>query len=105
MLIIFGLRTGVRLLGIVTVACRRCGNPAAHRLEERRRTITLFFIPVIPLGRRTVITCTYCGATDDVDPDQVPTLLAQAHEPTLRTPPAGAHRRDSLPGGQQPDRP
>jgi hypothetical protein len=47
------------MLGVVTVTCRRCGNPAAHRLEERRRVVTLFFVPILPLGRRTVITCTY----------------------------------------------
>lgn len=81
MLIIFGFTTRVRLLGIVTIACSRCGNPAAHRLEERRRVVTLFFIPVVPLGRRTVLTCTYCGLTSDVEPADVPSLMAQVHGP------------------------
>lgn len=104
MLIIFGLRVAVRPLGIVTVTCRRCGNPAAHRLEERRRTLTFFFVPVLPLGRRSVMTCTYCGATSDVESAHLPTLLAQAHEVTLRTPHPGAHRPGTLPDGQHPDR-
>lgn len=104
MLIIFGLRVAVRPLGIVTVACRRCGNPAAHRLEERRRTLTLFFVPVLPLGRRTVMTCTYCGTTSDVEPAHLPTLLAHAREVTLRPPPPGGHRPGALPDGQYPDR-
>jgi hypothetical protein len=105
MLIIFGLRTGVRMLGIVTVTCRRCGNPAAHRLEERRRVVTFFFVPVIPLGRTTVITCTYCGLTSDVEIDQVPGLLAQAYDPTVPGR-SGDPRREGLPGGGRPsDRP
>jgi hypothetical protein len=105
MLIIFGLKTAVRLLGVVTVTCRRCGNPAAHRLEERRRIVTLFFVPVLPLGRRTVITCTYCGLTSEVEPDHVPGLVAQAHDLVLPGDPDPL-RREDLPGGGRPsDRP
>jgi hypothetical protein len=103
MLIIFGLKTTVRMLGIVTVTCRRCGNPAAHRLEERRRIVTLFFIPVIPLGRRTTITCTYCGTTSDVDAGELPNLLARTHDVTLRTTDPGSGQPGRLPDGRRPE--
>lgn len=80
MLIIFGLRTTRRLLGVVTIACRGCGNPAAHRLEQQRRVLTLFFVPLIPLGRRTtLITCTFCARVSEVPADQVEGLVAQVH--------------------------
>lgn len=105
MLIIFGLKSSVRPFGVVTITCRRCGNPAAHRLEERRRTITLFFVPVIPLGRRTVLTCTYCGLISDVEAAQMPALLAQAHDLILPTRPPSTRRPDNLPGWQNPDHP
>jgi hypothetical protein len=105
MLIIFGFKTAVRMLGVVTVTCRRCGNPVAHRLEERRRVVTLFFVPILPLGRRTVITCTYCGVTSEVEADHVPVLVAQAHDLTLPQDPGDA-RREDLPGSGRPsDRP
>lgn len=105
MLIIFGLRTGVRPLGVVTVTCPQCGNPVAHRLEERRRTLTIFFVPLIPLGRTTVLTCTYCALTSDVEPDEVPGLLAQAHDPQIPRRPRGSGRSGMLPDGSHPDRP
>jgi hypothetical protein len=80
MLIIWGLKTSVRLLGMVTVACSGCHNPAAHRLEERRRIVTLFFLPVLPLGRRNCLTCSYCGLISEVPADAVPGLLQHAHD-------------------------
>jgi hypothetical protein len=105
LLIIFGFRTAVRLLGIVTVSCRRCGNPAAHRLEERRRTFTVFFVPLIPLGRRSEITCTYCGLLSDVADEHVPALLTQAHDHSATPPRTGVRPPDAFPGGRPFDRP
>ena len=67
-MIIFGTRTTVRLLAILNLVCARCGNPAAHRIEERRRKFTLFFVPLFPIGaRRTYGTCTYCGLVTELD--------------------------------------
>lgn len=95
MLIIVGVRTTLRLLGIVTVACRTCRNPAAHRLEERRRVLSLFFVPLIPIGRRTILTCTYCATTSELPDDQVTTLLAHAQD--LRPGTAGGAPRAPYP--------
>jgi hypothetical protein len=75
--IIFGTRTTVRLLAMLNLVCARCGNPAAHRIEERRRKFTLFFIPIFPIGsRRTYGTCTYCGLVTELDEGTRERLLA-----------------------------
>jgi hypothetical protein len=79
-LIIWGLRSYARLLGIVTLTCGHCHNPAAHRLEEVVRRFTLFFVPLFPVGRKTLMTCTYCGMTSLLLPDQVQHLLTYAHD-------------------------
>lgn len=60
-MIIWGFRTYIRLLEIVTCTCRRCGYASAHRVTERVRKFTLFFIPLFPLSTTRVATCTYCG--------------------------------------------
>jgi hypothetical protein len=76
--IIFGTRTTVRLLAMLNLVCARCGNPAAHRIEERRRKFTLFFLPIFPIGaRRTYGTCTYCGLVTELDAPTRDRLLAQ----------------------------
>jgi len=62
-LIIFGFRSFVKTLAMLTLVCDHCHNPAAHRIVQRSRWFTLFFIPVIPLGFTRFSTCTYCGVT------------------------------------------
>lgn len=79
-MIIFGTRTTVRLLAMLNFVCGRCGNPSAHRIEERVRKFTLFFIPLFPIGgRRTYGTCTYCGLVTEIDQATRERLLA-GHE-------------------------
>jgi hypothetical protein len=93
--IIFGTRTTVRLLAILNFVCGRCGNPSAHRIEERVQKFTLFFIPLFPIGaRRTYGTCTYCGLVTDIDKDTRERLLAQADGGAAQQAP-----QQPLPGG------
>lgn len=99
--IIFGSRTTVRLLAILNFVCGRCGNPSAHRIEERVRKFTLFFIPLFPLGaRRTYGTCTYCGLVMQIDNETRDRLISQASmaDPSH----AGG---GELPGPGQPSQP
>jgi hypothetical protein len=60
-MIIWGFRTYIRVLGIVTYTCSRCGYASAHRVVERVRKFTLFFVALFPLSTSQVATCTYCG--------------------------------------------
>ena len=77
-MIIFGTRTTVRLLAMLNFVCGRCGNPSAHRLEERIRKFTLFFIPLFPIGgAHYVDTCVACGRSLEVTEEQAEVALAQ----------------------------
>jgi hypothetical protein len=60
-MILWGFRTYIRLLEVVTYTCGRCGYASAHRVTERVRKFTLFFIPLFPLSTSRVGTCTYCA--------------------------------------------
>ena len=78
-MIIWGFKSYVRFLAIVTLVCGRCHNPSAQRVEEVVRTFTLFFVPLFATKRQTVMTCTFCGASVLVPKEQLDTVLAHAH--------------------------
>jgi hypothetical protein len=75
-LVIFGFRTYVRSLAIVTLVCGRCGNPAAHRVVERVRKFTLFFVPLFPVSKTRSVTCTYCGQLTPISAEQADQYVA-----------------------------
>jgi hypothetical protein len=61
MILIFGLRSYVKALAILTLACRH-GHVAAHRLVKVTRKFSLFFVPLFPVGRARYYTvCAQCG--------------------------------------------
>lgn len=70
MIVIWGYRTHVRLLGMVTFICAACQNPAAQRAEEVVRRFALFGVPLFPFSRRTRVTCTFCGSTMTLDKER-----------------------------------
>ena len=62
MLIVFGIRSSVDLMTALSYVCDRCGNHARHDVLRERRRLSLFFIPVLPLGgARFLDECTVCG--------------------------------------------
>lgn len=77
-MIIFGMRTMSKTLAMITLVCGRCGNPSAHRIVQRSRWFTLFFIPLIPLGFSRYSTCTYCGATAKLTKEEAQRLVEHA---------------------------
>jgi uncharacterized Zn finger protein len=62
MLIVFGIGSSVDLVTAVTYVCEHCGNHARHDILRERRRLSLFFIPVLPVGgARYLDECTVCG--------------------------------------------
>lgn len=89
MIIIWGFKTYVRLLGILTAACGHCGNPAAQRLEQVVRKFTFFWIPLFPISSKHYLTCAFCGVTNEIPKDQVEGLMQYAVVPGAPSAPAG----------------
>ena len=83
MFLIFGLTASETDLATPVFACRRCGNRAAHRLVKQSRRLSLFFIPLVPVGSRYYDTCTACGYVMEVPRDQAE-AAAQDTGPGLR---------------------
>jgi hypothetical protein len=84
-MIIFGFRSFVRTLTMVTLVCATCRVRAAHRIFQRTRMFTLFFIPLIPVSRGRAITCVSCGCTRRLSNADAHQLMSGAAAPA--TPP------------------
>ena len=61
MLILFGMNEKRETLGEVSRYCSVCGRETQHTREERINRFTVYFIPVLPLGRKQLVRCNLCG--------------------------------------------
>jgi Protein of unknown function (DUF2510) len=77
MIFIWGFRSRMATLVMLTLACRN-GHTAAHRLVKVTRWFTLFFIPAIPVRRRYFTICAQCGEQVAWTKDDA--LAAVAHQ-------------------------
>jgi predicted RNA-binding Zn-ribbon protein involved in translation (DUF1610 family) len=69
-MLIFGLSARDSVLGTLVFPCNYCGNTAPHHLIRRTRKISLFFIPILPVGTKYLDSCTACGRVIDVPREQ-----------------------------------
>jgi hypothetical protein len=78
MLLIFGLRTKVEVLGIVSMACPGCGRDSNGQLVREHTRFSLFFIPLIPIRTRYAVYCLdpFCGGRTTVSAEKAHRLLA-----------------------------
>jgi predicted RNA-binding Zn-ribbon protein involved in translation (DUF1610 family) len=75
--LIFGFAVSERLLCTLLFVCDRCGVQAAHRLVQRVRKFSLFFIPLFPVSTRYFDTCTNCGRMIEVSAQQAEAAARQ----------------------------
>lgn len=67
MLIVFGIGATLQLLASSIHTCERCGNQATHNVLKERRRLSIFFIPVLTVGKaRYLDECTACGRVLDI---------------------------------------
>lgn len=79
MFFLIGVRTKAKAVGQVQRGCTKCTRPTVHTAVETRRWLTLFFIPVIPLGGNNyVVRCNLCGLTLKASPELKSQLNTQA---------------------------
>ncbi|MFI0717766.1 zinc-ribbon domain-containing protein [Streptomyces sp. NPDC021224] len=94
-MIIFGTRTYLYALAMLTLVCGRCGNPAAHSLKKRVTKFTLFFVPLFPLNTKYMTQCTFCGVAQEISKEQAEQLQAGGvqPQPAMGQPPVHDHQR------------
>ncbi len=70
MFLIFGTTLRDRVLDTVRFVCTYCGVAAQQRIIESATKLSLFFIPLVTLGRRHAVVCTNCGGATPLTKDQ-----------------------------------
>lgn len=75
-MIVFGTKTYLYTLAMLTLVCGRCGNPAAHSLKKRVVKFSLFFVPLFPINTKYLTQCTFCGAGQQISKEQADQLQA-----------------------------
>ena len=71
MILLFGMRTSVAVRATVWFVCHFCGFHAAQRVVERRRRLTLFWVPLVTVSRSSANICTACGREVELTREQV----------------------------------
>lgn len=80
MIILFGTRTTPSVMGQLSYVCMRCQQHAWHTFVRSAQWFTLFFIPVIPLGKSTYATCNTCRFRQAVGNEQADQAFAQQRQ-------------------------
>ncbi|MET1073319.1 MAG: zinc-ribbon domain-containing protein [Umezawaea sp.] len=75
--VIFGFRTKVFVLTVLTLLCPRCGNSVAHPLHKAVTKFTLFFIPLFPVKTKYTVQCTFCGFAGALPRSRRPTCSSR----------------------------
>jgi zinc-ribbon family len=79
MFFLIGVRSKAKAIGQVQRGCTKCTRATVHTAVEARKWLTLFFIPVIPLGGNNyVVRCNLCGLTLKASPELKSQLTTQA---------------------------
>jgi hypothetical protein len=78
MFFLFGMRTKTKPIKQIQYPCSKCSRTTMFTALESNRWFTLFFIPVIPLGRNFLIRCNLCGLTLKCSPELEAQITAQA---------------------------
>ena len=63
MFFLIGVRTKAKGIAQVERPCTKCARNTVQTAVEAKKWLTLFFIPVIPLGTTRFVKCNLCGLT------------------------------------------
>jgi hypothetical protein len=104
MLIIYGWRRTAQVLAVLTLVCQRCSSPAEHVLRRITTKVTLFFIPLFPVSRKHILTCTACNGDNKLTKEQAEQLAVSA-QPAPQQQYVGPPTPPSQPAYGQPQYP
>ena len=82
MFIIFGYRVITKMLATLSYVCGSCGRLTGHHIHTRWRFFTLFFLPVIPLGRKHYRDlCVGCGQVSELSREAAEMIISEPTAP------------------------
>lgn len=77
-LFIFGVGERDVSLATALLTCEVCGTHGGHQIVKRSRKVSLFFIPLIPVGTRYLDVCTTCGRAREISRTQAEAAAADS---------------------------
>lgn len=77
-IILFGTRVSIVNLLVVTFVCNFCGQNVQQQVYKRVNRFTVFFIPLFSLSTKHFVTCSNCGGTTELTPEQANNALSRA---------------------------
>jgi|GEM_PF-1050760 len=101
-MIIFGTKSYLYQLAMLTLVCGRCGNAAAHVLRKRIAKFTLFFIPLFPISTRYTTQCTFCRIEQHITEQQANQMLAYMNQQHAQPQPPYGQPQQPYAQAQQP---
>ena len=75
--VICGSRSRNRVMGQMQNICPQCKKKGFQTVVCSRRWFTLYFIPLIPLSKKTIARCNLCGFQYAMDNKQADSLFSQ----------------------------
>lgn len=105
MLLIWGYRTRILQLAMVTFLCGQCRNPSAHALRKRVTKFTLFFIPLFPISVKYFTQCTFCGCTNRITKEDAVRIQEQEAANQAPVQDAGQPQQQLAAGQPMPGQP
>jgi len=75
--LIYGSRSLNRAMGQMQNVCPQCKKEGFQTVARSRRWFTLYFIPVFPFSKKTIVHCNLCGFQYTMDNEQADSLFSQ----------------------------
>lgn len=85
-MIIVGLNRVMNNVFVYNRRCEHCRRTTAHALRRAVTTLTVFFIPLLPVRTRYSSQCTCCGAEGHLDRQQAARLRTAPQRDTGNVP-------------------
>lgn len=87
--IIYGYRSSNKVMGELPQLCQRCQRQGMQTVVRSRRMFTLFWIPLFPISKKTVMRCSLCGNQMQIDNAQADGFFNQQAGMPQGVPPTG----------------
>ena len=66
-MIVYGYKTANTVLGRTQQVCPACHRAAAQTVVRTRTWVTIFWVKVFPISKKSIMRCSACGAQTKID--------------------------------------
>ncbi len=78
--IIYGMRYRNNVMGQTQQLCKKCQQTTNHAVVRTKVIMTLFFVPLFPIGKRTSARCANCGRQEKMNNKQADAMFPAAQK-------------------------